>query len=143
MSFPIEFEQPIAWGDMDAYGHVNNVLYLRYFETARVRYFEDFEGMALGDDGHIKPVVATISCQYKRPVVYPDVLKMRVGVRQLGNSSLTMICEMISPKVGLAAIAEAVIVLFDFKSQRPTRMPESLRQAIETIEARNDEPYNG
>ena len=136
MSFPVSYTFPVAWGDMDAYGHVNNVNYLRYFESARVRYFEEMNAMQMGETGDIKPVLASISCQYKRPVVYPDQMTCLVRTKQLGNSSLVMECEMHSQKVGLAAVAECVIVMFDFKNERPTRVPEPLRQAIEKLEGK-------
>lgn len=127
---PLELEMPLRWGDMDAFGHVNNVEYLRYFETARVDYFmkildtSDF-------DSKVKPVVASLSCDYKRPISYPDQLKMTIGLEDIGKSSFRMRCEMHSPKVGLAAVASCVVVLFDFETQKPSPIPADMRERFE------------
>lgn len=133
MKFKIVKEQEVAWGDMDAFGHVNNTVYLKYFESARVKYFDDIPELA-GFKGDEIPVLANISCSFKKPVVYPDTLEMHVGVTKLGHASIQMSCEMISPKVGLAAIAECTIVLIDVKKGHSVRVPNEWRAAIEKIE---------
>lgn len=127
---PLELEMTLRWGDMDAFGHINNVQYLRYFETARVEYFmkilktSSFENTAM-------PVVASLNCEYKRPLTYPDQLKMVIGLEDIGKSSFRVSCEMHSPKVGLAAVASCVIVLFDFEAQKPTPIPADMRARFE------------
>ena len=83
MEYNTAFEQPVAWGDMDAFGHVNNTIYLRYFETARVRYFDAAPELA-GFKGAEIPVIANISCTYKRAVKYPDTLTFHVVVESMG-----------------------------------------------------------
>ncbi len=135
MDFKVSIEQPVAWGDMDAFGHVNNTVYLKYFETARVRYFDSIPELA-GFKGDEIPVLANISCMFKKPVVYPDTLTLKVGVTELGHASLKMSCEMISPKVGLAAFAVCTIVLVDIKKGHSVRMPSQWKEAIEKIEER-------
>lgn len=127
---PLEIEMPLRWGDMDAFGHINNVQYLRYFETARVEYFMKMLNTS-NFDSKAKPVVATLSCDFKRPVTYPDRLTMKIGIENVGKSSFGMRCEMHSPKMGLAAVASCVIVLFDFEAQKPTAIPEEMRALFE------------
>ncbi len=133
MDFKVSLKQSVAWGDMDAFGHVNNTVYLKYFESARVKYFDDIPELA-GFKGDAIPVLANISCNFKKPVVYPDTLILNVGVSKLGHASLKMQCEMISPKVGLAAVAECTIVLVDVKKGHSVRMPEQWKAAIQKIE---------
>lgn len=135
MDFKVSLDQPVAWGDMDAFGHVNNTVYLKYFETARVRYFDSIPELA-GFKGDAIPVLANISCMFKKPVVYPDTLTLKVGVTELGHASLKMSCEMVSPKVGLAAFAVCTIVLVDVKKGHSIRMPSKWKEAIEKIEER-------
>lgn len=136
MTFKVSLEQRVAWGDMDAFGHVNNTVYLRYFESARVKYFDDIPELA-GFKGDAIPVLANIECKFKKPVVYPDVLTLNVCVSEIGHASLKMNCEMISPKVGLAAIAECTIVLVDIKKGHSVRMPNEWRDAIELVEEKS------
>lgn len=135
MDFKIKVPQQVAWGDMDAFGHVNNTVYLKYFESARVKYFDDIPELA-GFKGDAIPVLANISCSFKKPVVYPDTLEIHVGVTKLGHASLKMECEMISPKVGLAAVAECTIVLIDVKKGYSVRIPDVWRNAIEKVEGK-------
>lgn len=136
MDYNSTFEQVVAWGDMDAFGHVNNTIYLRYFESARVRYFDAVPELA-GFQGAELPVIANISCTFKRPVVYPDTLTMRVRVSEMGRASLKMTCEMVSQKQQkVAAIAECTIVIIDSTKGHSIRIPDVWRAAIERIEQR-------
>ena len=132
-NFPIEVKISVAWGDMDAFGHVNNVQYIRYFETARVKYFDN---MMTGDDSKspIQPVLATLTANYKAPVVYPDTLTCKIGVTKMGNSSLQMCCEMYNQNGLLVVEAFCTIVMFDFIKGKPTGIPDKVRNYIERIE---------
>jgi acyl-CoA thioester hydrolase len=132
-NFPIEVKISVAWGDMDAFGHVNNVQYMRYFETARVKYFDN---MMTGDDSKspIQPVLATLTANYKAPVVYPDTLNCKIGVTKMGNSSLQMCCEMYNQNGLLVVEAFCTIVMFDFIKEKPTGIPDKVRNYIERIE---------
>jgi acyl-CoA thioester hydrolase len=135
-NFPIELKIPVAWGDMDAFGHVNNVQYMRYFETARVKYFDN---MMIGDDAKspVKPVLASLTANFKAPVVYPDTLTVKIGVTKIGNSSLNMCSEMYNQKGQLVLEAFCTIVSFDFELQRPVAVPEKIKNYIEALEGRD------
>lgn len=132
--FPIELKIPVAWGDMDAFGHVNNVKYMRYFETARVKYFDE---LMLGKEqkSPIQPVLATIAADYKYPVVYPDTMTVKVGVSEIGNSSLKMACEMYNKDGILAVKASCVIVMFDLVEKKPAAIPADYKSYIKVLEA--------
>ena len=134
-NFKVQLKQTVAWGDMDAFGHVNNTVYLKYFESARVRYFDTIPQLA-GFKGAAIPVLANITCNFKKPVVYPDCLDLKVRVSKLGHASLQMECEMWSPKVGLAAVASCTIVLVDVAKGHSVRMPIEWREAIEAVVVR-------
>jgi len=134
-TFPLELKIPVAWGDMDAFGHVNNVQYMRYFETARVRYFDN---MMVGEEAKspIQPVLASIGANYKAPVVYPDTLTLKIGVTKMGNASLQMTCEMYNQKGILVVEAFCTIVMFDFIKKASTAIPELVRNYIESLEGK-------
>ena len=84
--YPIIHQQPIHWGEMDAFNHLNNVVYYRYAESARIGYLQ-----ALGMfDGNMVTVLAQSSCQYLRPVTYPDTLLLGVRCQRLGNTSIVI-----------------------------------------------------
>ena len=84
--YPVIHEQAVAWGDMDAFGHVNNVLYYRYIESARIRYLDALNIF----DEKIYTVVASNQCKYLSPVFYPDTLKIGARVEEIRNSAFRM-----------------------------------------------------
>jgi len=86
---------PVRWGDMDAYGHVNNTLYFRYFEEARFQWMLE-KGLPLKSDTH--PVVVTIGCTFMRPIFHPETLRIDVFLSEPGRSSF-----MVTYKVYTAA----------------------------------------
>ncbi|MGZ6208377.1 MAG: acyl-CoA thioesterase, partial [Syntrophales bacterium] len=70
--YPVIIEFPVAWGEMDAMNHVNNIVYFRYFESARIAYFEKADMFSYMTETGIGPILATISCKFKIPLSYPD-----------------------------------------------------------------------
>lgn len=77
-------EMPVRWGDMDAYGHINNSLYFRYFEEARFQWMLA-KGLPLKSDTH--PVVVTIGCTFLRPIFHPETLRIDMFISEPGRSS--------------------------------------------------------
>ncbi len=102
--------QFIQWGEMDAFNHLNNVVYYRYAESARIGYLQ-----ALGMfDGSMVTMLAQSSCQYLRPVTYPDTLLIGVRCQRLGNTSIIIEYAYYSgEQQAIVANAEAVIVRMD------------------------------
>ncbi|NCI78226.1 acyl-CoA thioesterase [Acinetobacter kanungonis] len=129
--YPIVHEQNVAWGDMDAFGHVNNVMYYRYIESARINYFD-----ALNIFGQkVLTVVASNQCKYLRPVFYPDQLKIAVRVDELRNSAMRMTYQLFSTaQNALVATAEAVIVCVDQENMQKAAIPEDIREKILKME---------
>lgn len=83
--YAIIFEESVAWGDMDAFNHVNNVRYYDYAQSARIYYMEQFSMF----DQNVSTRLASSSCQYLSPVTFPDKLYIGVRVKKLGNTSIT------------------------------------------------------
>src|SRR5450755_1479466 len=81
---------PIRWGDMDAQGHVNNTLYFRYMEQARVEWLESVREGA-GDVGGLGSVIVNASCTFKLPLSYPGVIEVRMSVDAPGDRAWTPI----------------------------------------------------
>jgi len=70
--YPVVIEVPVAWGEMDAFGHVNNIVYFRYFESARLAYFYKLDLIDMMTKTGIGPILASTSCRFKIPLTYPD-----------------------------------------------------------------------
>ena len=132
-TYPIIHEQTVAWGDMDAFGHVNNVQYYRYIESARIAYL-----MALNIfENDILTVVASSQCKYLRPVFYPDVLHIGARIEELRNSAFRMHYVLWSRAQNqVVATGEAVVVCVDKQSSQKVNIPVLIRDKILQLEAR-------
>lgn len=133
--WPVRLEIPLAWGEMDAFGHANNTVYLRWFESARIAYLDRAGLLARVADG-VMPVLARVTLDYRLPLVYPDTVEAATTVTRLGNSSFTMGFRLVSRARGaLAAEGEGVVVLVDARRQVSVPLDADLRRRIETLEA--------
>jgi acyl-CoA thioester hydrolase len=126
---------PVRWGDMDAYGHVNNVEQLRLLEEARVALF--FTGGRTAGvstfDGQL--VVARHTIEYKRPLHYrPEPLTLQVWVTKLAASSVTIAYE-IRDDDALYATASSVLAAFDADGSHVRRLTEAERAYLEKFRA--------
>lgn len=119
---------PIRWGDMDAMGHVNNTVYFRYMEQARIGWFDALvpQAEAWQSTGI---VIANASCSFKKPINYPGVVEVRVTIGAPGGSSVPTFYEL---RVGeqLYADGEATVVFIDLAKQKPVRIPEAIRSKL-------------
>ncbi len=135
--YPVIVPIPISWGEMDALAHVNNIVYFRYFETARIAYFEKMGFMDDALFGGIGPILGEASCKFRKPLAYPDTAWVGVRVSEISPDRFTMSLCLVSEKLGkIAAEGHAVIVAYDYQAKRKADLPELARQRIAAIEAR-------
>ncbi|GAA0323426.1 acyl-CoA thioesterase [Psychrobacter aestuarii] len=129
--YPVIHTQLMQWGEMDAFNHLNNVVYYRYAESARIAYLQ-----ALGMfDGSMVTVLAQSSCQYMRPVTYPDTLLIGVRCQRLGTTSITMGYSYYSTaQQAIVATAEAVVVRLDSNAAHKLPWSDDERQAVIELE---------
>jgi acyl-CoA thioester hydrolase len=120
---------PIRWGDMDAMGHVNNTVYFRYMEQARIGWFDALvpAAEAWKDTGI---VIANASCNFKRALNYPGTVEVELSVEPPGGSSVGTFYEL---KMGgtLYADGAAVVVFIGMANQKPVRIPEGIRSLLQ------------
>ena len=124
---------PVAWGEMDSFGHVNNIYYLRYFETARIRFFEEIGLLQYLKERGIGPILAETSCRFRRPVFYPDTLTVGARIKSIGKTSFIMEFSVISDASGLAASGEARMVIYDYKASKKTDIPDHIKEKLSTL----------
>lgn len=131
--YPVIHHQPIHWGEMDAFNHLNNVVYYRYAESARIGYLQ-----ALGMfDGSMITVLAQSSCQYLRPVIYPDTLLLGVRCQRLGRTSIVMEYSYYSmAQQAVVATAEAVVVRLDSNGSDKLPWTVEERERLLALEAK-------
>lgn len=131
MDFHHYVDIPVRWGDMDAYGHVNNTVFFRYLESARFAYFE----YILPEVKTAAPMVvlADMQCRFEHEIQYPATARVKTCVSRLGNSSLTMESEIWTGETRCAT-AKAVMVWFDETTRRPTHIPEAFAKKVHSLE---------
>jgi acyl-CoA thioester hydrolase len=121
---------PIRWGDMDAMGHVNNTVYFRYMEQARVDWAHAFVrstgGQAYADDG---PLIVNASCTFSLPLTYPGEVEVRMFLGRPGRTSVESYYEI---WMGGKQYADgtAKLVWVNVTTGRPVPLPESLRAVL-------------
>jgi acyl-CoA thioester hydrolase len=136
--FPTVIVLPVQWGDQDAFQHVNNTVYLRWCESARIAYLDQIGLSELMEREQVGPILAAITCNYRRPVTHPDTIRCGARITRLGRSSLTMEHVIYSEaQQAAAADAQSTLVVFDYKGQASRPIPDDIRRAIEQIEGRS------
>lgn len=121
------------WSDNDIYGHVNNVVYYSYFDTAANRYLIEEGGLDISD-GRIVGYVVNSGCQYHSPITYPETIEAGVRVDVLGNRSVQYGIAIFKAGEDVAAAhGHFVHVFVDRTENRSVPIPEKLRTALERI----------
>jgi acyl-CoA thioester hydrolase len=120
---------PIRWGDMDAYGHVNNTVYFRYMEQIRCEWIEALGYKVMpGGDG---PVIINASCTFLAPLNYPGTVEVQLFVGEPGRSSLPTYYELrLQGSDTLYATGEAKVVWMDTQTGKSVPLPEDLRALL-------------
>jgi len=133
---PVVIEIPVAWGEMDAFQHVNNIVYLRYFESARIAYFERLGYIELRQTTGIGPILGSLQCRFKIPITYPDQVFVGTWVSQIDADRFIIKFQIVSQKhQKVAAEGEGVIVSYDYRENKKAPLPEELKQRIQALEA--------
>jgi len=134
--FPVVIEQAVAWGDMDSFGHVNNVVYFRYFESVRVDYLSRIGWMDLMKTAQIGPIVASAQTRFRKPLKYPDRIQIGARIITVETDRVTFEHRLVSETWDdLAAEGQCVIVCVDYKTGKKAPLPKELRESIEWLES--------
>ena len=124
----VEVTLDVAWGEMDALGHVNNVRYIAWAEAARIAFFETL-GMSTRRGEPVGPILARVENDYLEPVEYPARVTVGIRVERVGNTSLTLAHEIWHAGAPQRVVARgrAVVVLVDYETGQKVRVPDEVR----------------
>lgn len=129
--YPTYFEQQVQWGEMDEFKHVNNSVYLKYFENARIKFMEEsgmLQQMAI--DG-IGPILAKVEVNFKLPLTYPDTIITYFRVKSLGRTSMVVEHVVWSKKYDqIACHGDGVVVMLDYNSNTTSPLSDALREQM-------------
>ncbi|MCE9527345.1 MAG: acyl-CoA thioesterase [Planctomycetales bacterium] len=135
--YPIVLSLPILWGDQDAFGHVNNVVYFRWCESARVAYLDDTGLQELMTKDNLDPILASIKCDYLKQLNFPDTVRIGARITRIGTKSVSMEHAIYSDALqAVAAKADSVVVVFDYAKQTSCVVPPDVREKISAIEGK-------
>ena len=130
----------IEWGDMDALQHVNNIEYFKYFQVARIAYFEKIDSESVMGETRISSILASTQCKFIYPLAYPDSVSVGVRVDSMADQYFTMKYAVVSHQhQRLAAIGDAKVVMFDYVNNQKASIPSEIRKMIISLEKVVDE----
>jgi acyl-CoA thioester hydrolase len=134
--FPVVVEQFVAWGEMDSFHHVNNVVYFRYFENARLEYFRRLDWDSIQEATGVGPILHSTQARFRLPLTYPDTIRIGARVKELGADRFTLEHRIVSARLG-AVVTEGtgMVVSFDYVRGQKVTIPDELRRRIEALEA--------
>lgn len=136
--YPVIIDIPLQWGEMDAFQHVNNTVYFRWFESGRIAYFERLEMMRRKGNQEIGPILAHTDCRFRIPLTFPDTVSIGTKVKAVGDDRFLMECIVVSHRHRkIAAQGSGLVVMYDYVNDCKATVPLRLRQAMERLEGQS------
>jgi acyl-CoA thioester hydrolase len=133
--YPVVIQIPIAWGEMDAFQHVNNVVYFRYFESARIAYFERLGMIEYMEQTGIGPILASAQCRFRMPLAYPDTVSAGVRVTSIKADRFVMHGILVSHRAQkVAAEYEGLIVSYNYGAGKKAPIPPEIERRMRELE---------
>lgn len=133
--YPVRVTERVRFRDMDGYGHVNNAVYLTYFESARMAYLERINLLLDLDAPGVGPILAETSCRFRLPLTSPDTIDIGARVSECDKRWFKMDYCIVSRKQGaVAAHGDGRVVAYDYARGRVANLPDAARDAIQALE---------
>ena len=130
-NYPFRMEITLAWGEMDAFQHINNVAYFRYLESTRIAYMEKLGIMQHMQKTHIGPILASAQCQFKAPLFYPDTILSAAAIADIQSDRFNIEHLILSrQRAKPAAKGRSLIVFYDYGQKRKTTIPAELERVL-------------
>ncbi len=134
--FPVRLYLTLQWGEMDAYGHANNTIYFRWFESARMEYFRRLGWPEIERELGVGPILHSTRARFRAPLEWPDQIEVATRATDLQDDRFTMLYEVRSANLGrIACEGEGLIVAFDYRTKAKATLPETIRARIAALEA--------
>ncbi|MCB1309374.1 MAG: acyl-CoA thioesterase [Leptospiraceae bacterium] len=138
--YSFEIDVNVAWGDMDALGHVNNVTYARYFETVRAEFFLNLKRRHNFEMPADRAMFMTsLHINYRRQLVFPARLTLTLGIVEVHARSLVLGCSMWDGEGQCVADGESHHIWIDLQRTRPTRMPPDFQRVAQELMFQEDD----
>jgi acyl-CoA thioester hydrolase len=128
---PVTVRATVLWSDMDAYGHVNNAVFFRWFELARMEYLEQVGLLRSYERDKVGVILHSTSCRFRAPVFHPDTIEIETGASDIGDDRFTMsyVARSTAQKI-VVGEGSAVVVCYDYNAQKKTALPKPIRERM-------------
>jgi len=131
-SYPYSMTQQVIWRDMDAFQHVNNAVYFRYFEDIRIAFFEELGALQYRDAHQIGPILATTRCDFRAPLLYPDKIIVGTRIEDIQAKRFMMQYAVFSESQQcIAAQGEGLLVYYDYAASKSCEIPQAIREPLQ------------
>lgn len=134
--FQVKMNLRIDWSDLDFLGHVNNIVYFRYTQTARINYLEKLGFTELSHVMSPGPILASTKCDFRLPLFYPGNVIIESRVSFIKTTSFGLDHRMWNDNHVLVAEAHDVLVLYDYATKKKVELSGEIRKKIEALENR-------
>jgi acyl-CoA thioester hydrolase len=135
-AYPVVVPVVVQWGDQDAFGHVNNTVFLRWLEVGRIAYFSAIDMMHDAQRAGRGPILAAVACNFRRQVTFPDEVRIGSRVARVGTSSVVIEHAIASVRHrAIVADGTSTIVNYDYNAGASQPVTDALRGAITDLEA--------
>lgn len=126
----------IRFNDIDLFGHLNNSVYVQFFDMGKLAYFKQFMGGGFEHEPTV-PVVATLNCTFYAPAYIDDRLEVLTGILRIGEKSLVLEQRIVDNNGAVKCIASTVMVNVDATTHKPAPVSDSWRKVISEFEQRD------
>lgn len=141
VGFPVVVVQQVAWGDMDSFQHVNNAVYFRYFENARLEYIRRLDWFAFQSETGIGPILQATTARFRRALTYPDQIAIGAKVSSVEVDRFFLEHLIVSQRLGeVATVGQGTVVTFDYRQMTKAPMPAEIQRRIAEVEKGASEP---
>jgi acyl-CoA thioester hydrolase len=136
--FSVSLRLQLQWGEMDAYGHANNTIYFRWFESARMEYFRRVGWPEVERECGVGPILHSTEARFRAPLTWPDEIEVATCATELREDRFTMLYRVTSAKLGAGRVAcegRGLIVAYDYRALAKATLPPEIVDRIRELES--------
>jgi len=134
-AYPVTLSIPVQWGELDAYGHINNTVFFRWFEAARIEYLTSSGMVRSMEQDQLGAILHSTSCRFRRPVFFPDTAEVGGRASDVGGDRFTMeYLDVSREQDAVVADGTGVIVCYDYAAHVKAPLPDDVRRGIAALE---------
>ena len=133
--YPLVLSQDLIWSDMDAFQHINNAVYFRFFEDVRMAFLEEAGVVEHKDKTQIGPILASTRCDFRAPLTFPDTIQIAAFIEDIQRNRFKMKYLIYSESLDkIAAEGEGLIVYYDYQRQKSCDIPEVILSSFNALQ---------